>query len=470
MRIDLLYGSTYTTIDNDYITQLEQEASSFIGESFYVGSTVCRSFTLSIDRNALASLPDDGVIIYDDNNVKYADLVIDSIDDSDDKIYTFNLTDRMIRLNADDSSWYTSGDTVLTLIQSICTTFGIIAPSSIAQYGSTPISWFDNWTAREFVSWVAELLGGYAYISANNTLTFASYSSTLADTIAVSECDSFKLGEQITIDRVVYDSPSKTVVYPTTYTGTGCTLYLNTDNQLFTDSTDLGLSIDSQVQYIYNQINGFSFYNISVGKCPIDESVRAGQCIGFTLDGTTYNTIAQINWNYNTMWLGGYQLDIASPTQQETQIVNPLTKVSNAITQKIDREIGEITSVITDIQDDYDELASRVTTNETSIIQNANAIELKASESYVDSAVGEVEQRVTTLETSVVIDSSGLTLTQGTEGSYVQITDNGMQIFVDGQEQAYATAEGFKASTFITGDWHIQSANSGKSLNFFRRS
>lgn len=347
MEIRLKYGSSYVTLPSNNITELTQEANLFLGESFYIGSTVCRSFKLGVDKRSLSALPDDGVLIYE-GSTKYADLVIDNIDDEDVRSYKFTLTDRMVRLNEQDSSWFTSGRTIQQLLSDICTQYGIAGVDTIAAYGNLAITWYDNWTARDFVSWVAELLGGYAYISANNYLKFDTYSNTPVQTIPVENCDSFKLGEQITIDRVVYDMPGKTVKYPVDYSGTGCTLYLNTDNALFTDSG--GLSIEDQVEYIYNVINGFSFYNITVGKCPINRDVRAGQCIGFSLDGTVYNTIAQVNWNYNSMWLGGYELKLDSPVQAETQIVGAAKKTQTII-QKIDREVGEISSTVSSVEE-----------------------------------------------------------------------------------------------------------------------
>lgn len=347
MEIRLKYGSSYVTLPSNNITELTQEANLYASESFYIGSTVCRSFKLGVDKRSLSALPDDGVLIYEGSS-KYADLVIDNIDDEDVRSYKFTLTDRMVRLNEQDVSWFTSGQTIQQLLSAICTQYGIAGVDTIAAYGDVAITWYDNWTARDFVSWVAELLGGYAYISANNYLKFDTYSNTPVQTIPVENCDSFKLGEQITIDRVVYDLPGKTVKYPVDYSGTGCTLYLNTDNALFTDSG--GLSIEDQVEYIYNVINGFSFYNIKVGKCPINRNVRAGQCIGFSLDGTVYNTIAQVNWNYNSMWLGGYELKLDSPVQAETQIVGAAKKTQTII-QKIDREIGEISSTVSSIEE-----------------------------------------------------------------------------------------------------------------------
>ena len=432
MEIRLKYGSSYVTLPSNNITELTQEANLYASESFYIGSTVCRSFKLSVDKRSLSALPDDGVLIYE-GSTKYADLVIDNIDDEDVRAYKFTLTDRMVRLNEQDVSWFTSGQTIQQLLSAICTQYGIAGVDTIAAYGDVAITWYDNWTARDFVSWVAELLGGYAYISANNYLKFDTYSNTPVQTIPVENCDSFKLGEQITIDRVVYDLPGKTVKYPVDYSGTGCTLYLNTDNALFTDSG--GLTIEDQVEYIYNVINGFSFYNIKVGKCPINRDVRAGQCIGFSLDGTVYNTIAQVNWNYNSMWLGGYELKLDSPVQAETQIVGAAKKTQTII-QKIDREVGEISSTVESVQETVEDVQGDVSTLQ------GNVSTIQGDIGDLQGDVGELGDSLDGVNTQITtINNNVSNITQTTQSIQTQVTQTQTTL-----ENDYATKEQLSSS------------------------
>lgn len=520
MKIDFKYGNSYTTIDNNYVTKLSQEANLFIDKSFYLGSTVCRAFTLSIDKRAINSLPDDSVKIYYGTNdaTIYADLVIDSIDDSDTKVYTFSLTDRMVRLNENNSSWFESGATVSTLLTNICTLYELAGHTSIAStVGSMVITWYDNWTAREFVSWVAELLGGYAVISKDNYLAFRQYSNTPVATVNVSDCDSFKLGEQITIDRVVYDTPSKTVIYPTNYSGTGCTLYVNTENQLFTDTGDL--TIEDEVEYIYNQINGFSFYNVKIGKCPINEQIIAGHCIGIILGNDTYNTIAQVKWDYNSKWLGGYELDIDSPIQQETQIANPVVQMGYTVSQKIDREVGEVRTEITGVQTSLEgeisnvsasvsqtasSLSSEISNVRTSVNDNSAAIEdvrssvtqtadslsmefsnsINSVQGSVNDLQGQVNTNssdINTLKTSVIVDSAGVTVKKS-NSTVRGVFGNTELDFIDNSSgsdvtQAWIGKDGLGGREINIGDpntaskqWRIITSSDGSHLRFTRHS
>lgn len=475
-------------LDTGYITKFTQEATLFSGETFYIGSTVCRAFTLSVDRRAIDDPEMESAVIYD-NNQPYADLVVDSIDDSDIKVYTLHLTDRMVRLNEQSSAWFTSGNTIQQLLNNIVTEYNLTGVDTIPDYGSMAITWYNNWTAREFVSWVAELLGGYAYISSDGYLKFANYSNTPAYTVNVANCDSFKLGDQITIDRVVYDTPSKTVIYPENYSGTGCTLYLNTNNELFTDSGNI--TIESQVEYIYNKINGFSFYNVKVGKCPINDYGKAGDCIGFVLDGNTYNSIVQVNWNYNTMWLGGYELHLSSPVQAETQIQNPITKMGYTLTEKIDRENGVISSALYGVQEQANdnsnsiaELGNTITRsidglaydfNTTTQAMQYDIQQLLAGLAANTTAIQGFKDIVFITPGGVVVMNPGSSV-YGQFGSY-QLSFIDTSSDPNGIIQAWVGADGLGGREVNIGDpntqanqWRIFASPDGKHLHFTRHS
>lgn len=516
ISIEFETDSETLIIDSNYVTQLTQEANLFSGETFYIGSTVCRAFTLSVDRRALHGEMPYAVTIYDNGN-PYADLVVDSIDDSDASVYTFHLTDRMVRLNEQSDVWFEQGATLYEQLENIGVRYNIGIQEQLPAYDDMEISWYNNWTAREFVSWVAELLGGYAYISNDNFLIFSPYWKVPQYTINVADCDSFKLGEQITIDRVVYDTPEKTVICPENYSGTGCTLYLNTDNELFTDSGNI--TIESQVEYIYNKVNGFSFYNVEVGKCPINPAVRAGTIVGFVLDGNTYPTIAQVNWNYNTMWIGGYSLHLDSPVQAETQIQSPIVKMGYTISQKIDREVGEVRTEITGVQNSLEgeinsvsssltqtasALSSEISNVRTGVNDNSEAIEAVRSSItqtandltlQFESSVGAVQENVdglqtqvnnnsneiNTLKTSVIVDSSGVTVKKS-NSTVRGVFGNTELDFIDNSSgsdvtQAWIGKDGLGGREINIGDpntasrqWRIITSSDGSHLRFTRHS
>ena len=396
-------------IASDNIMKLHQSANMF-SSTFRLGATVCRQFDLDIDKAAFLAInpsPDE-VLIYDDTNTLYATLVVDELDASNDVYYSYSLTDRMVRLgNVTAQPWRIADATLQDYVNAICSAYGLSTPPTLAVWGSVHINWADTLTAREFIGYLAEILGGYAYITADNKLAFQAFSNTPTDTIAVEDCSSFKVNETMVFDRVVYDAPNRVVKFPddSSYTGTGLTYYIDIDNQLMTDdttNTPPTITIEDEVQYIYSKVNGLSFSNITVEKCPVDEYVKCGDCVAFTLDGNIYYTIAEVDWDYNSMWLGGYALAVENGLQEETA-VTPIQSASRRITQYIDREIGEVGTIITDMQ-------NNITANSSAIQQNAQQILLQV-QALAQQIPEIVEQAGFVTQTQLQLTANGINAT-----------------------------------------------------------
>lgn len=161
------------------------------------------------------------------------------------------------------------------------------------------------------------------------------------------------------------------------------------------------------------------------------------------------------------------QGDISSLVQQGQKLIS--------VTQTINTDIGEIQESVSTVQESITDLngefISTVNTLSSRINQNAESISAQVTETTrISGEVSGLGDKVTELGTYVDLKIDGLHITQNTDGSYVLITDSGMEIYVQNTKQAYATAEGFNASAYITGDWHIAPANNGDSLNFFKKS
>ena len=162
------------------------------------------------------------------------------------------------------------------------------------------------------------------------------------------------------------------------------------------------------------------------------------------------------------MWLGGYSSVFDNKVQNETQIITT-SELVRRIDIKVDRETGIISQTVSDI-----------TNNISSIVQQT-AESLEARVARVENDTDSNSDRLTTIETSVSIAADGVTVSQGTEGSYTKFTDVGMDIYVESTKTAWATADGFASEELIVGGandlekWHIHMSNNGNSLTFLRR-
>lgn len=466
--IRVLFDST--EINGNYIQSIHQTVNPY-NQSFAIGNTVCRQFDIEINKNGYSSLPDK-VYLYEDNDsstqsnwTKYATLLIDNYDNQNDDYTVFNLTDVMVRLNK--TLDYTSGDTVATILSAICTAHGITNQSGSLYMSDFAINWDDQLTEREFISYVAEVNGGYAYINNDGNLVIQSYSNTVAGTVDADYCSDIRVGETHHIDRVYVELATDTRYYP--QTGTYDTLYLNSNNILLTDTTQYPLN--SIIQHIYSVVNGLIFVDMKIERCPVT-TARACQMLKLTNFGTDIPFICVIDYDYNVNWYGGYDSQFDNKVQEESKTGGE-GNLSRRISIIVDRELGTITQEI-------NELSDNINSAQSSFSQTANSLEMRVSAN--ENAINNTDpnnlglnQRMTEYQTVVNIQADGVRISQGTTGAYVKFTASGMEIYVEGSKTAWAEADGFSSEELMIGGandlekWHMHMANNGNTLMFLRR-
>ncbi|HHX69329.1 MAG TPA: hypothetical protein GX708_14940, partial [Gallicola sp.] len=296
-------------------------------DSFKLGSVACNSFKLSVNKAMVANHPTD-VKIEDDNTTFY--LVVDSFTE-DRYVYNYTLVDKLINFNFNyDASGIINAKHeneevcyLSDIWHDMCVQAGVEYDDEYEFINDIEVEWYDNTIqARKYLSYIAELQGGYAIILPNGKQSFKPYKKDSIKEIDIDECSDFILGEKKTITRVVYDNG---VVKWEFGDDNGTTLYL--------DSTNTFITSEEIVENIYDLIVDFEFYLLNVPNAPMDSSVRAGDIITFADDFNEYPTIAQYSMSYGGQWVGGYSLQIKTDKQEETKLIG-----KNEIIKKIESE------------------------------------------------------------------------------------------------------------------------------------
>ena len=449
-----------TMIPIEGIIAVHQEGSLFT-DTFKLGSTVCRIVRMSILKSYVSAVPTNVVIKDGNNQVKFT-LIVDSVDTTNIDFYDFIFVDKMVNLNQAYDYSGLAVPSAQNILNAICTDLlGCTAPT-IAYGGDITIAYSSDTTARDIVSWIAEINASFARISETGNLVFVKIENVQnIPSISVENCADFKLGEYHRIERVYLEMATATEFYPINYTGNYNTVYLNPYNQLFTDSGNY--TIAGMVEHIYNEINGFEFYSIETSRSSIVQDALPGDMVKFSLDNMDYPTFIQADWDYNGQWMGGYSCMIETKQQQETSVIsNP---VLNNIRIIVDRETGTITQQINQMQGELNQATS-------SFEQTAQSLELRVSNT--EDGLSGAQGRLSNYETVVNIQADGVRISQGTTGAYVMFTATGMQIFVEGIKTAWAEADGFSAYELMIGGpeettkWHLHEANNGATLMFLR--
>ncbi|HHX80515.1 MAG TPA: hypothetical protein GX692_05595, partial [Acholeplasmataceae bacterium] len=331
-------------IDNDAYAELTNDYKLF-NDSFYLGSTASNTFKLKILKSEVSSHPTN-VKIEDDNTTFH--LIVDKVEE-EKGFFNYYLVDKMVDFNFGydakpliDSKLELEEDCYLSdILEDMCLKANVELDYTLTN--NIIVSWYDSRIqAREYLSFIAELEGGYACIDELGKLTIKQHKQASKKTISADEVSELIIGEKKKITRVVYDNG---VVKYEFGDAVGNTLYLNQNNVFITD--------ESVVENIYNKIVNFEFYTLTVPNSLIDSSIKAGDVITFVDDTSEYPTIAQYSSSYGGGWVGSYDFNINTEKQEETQILGLYDSVLSIRTE-IDRTNAELkitAEKITDLTD-----------------------------------------------------------------------------------------------------------------------
>lgn len=367
----LIDEDSYTALTNDY---------KLFTDSFKLGSVACNSFKLSINKAMVENHPNE-VKIEDDNTTFY--LIVDSFTE-DRYVYNYTLVDKLINFNFNyDASLIINEKAELEetcylsdIWHDMCNQAGVEYDETYTFLNDIEVNWYDNRIqARKYLSYIAELQGGYACILENGKQSFKPFKKTSNKTINIDECSDFILGEKKTITRVVYDTGT---IFWTFGDNTGTTLYLDTTNVFITS--------EEVVENIYDSIVNFEFFMVNVPNAPMDSSIKAGDIITLTDGINNYPTIAQYSMSYGGGWIGSYKIQVNTDKQEETKIVG-----TKEIVKKIESEIDRINGTLTITSEKTDTNASNIASLQITsdgLIENI-------------SKITDLEERTTVVETAV---------------------------------------------------------------------
>ncbi len=383
--IEIYFDGTY--IDNDNYIDITNDFKQFENE-FMIGTTVANSMKLQVPVSCFEGIPE--IVNIKLDGVDYAYFIVDKYSYKDNNILELELTDKMVMFNFEYDCSSLVPCTLKTILEDICDKANVDLGTLSFTNDDMVIDYYNSTiTAREYLSYIAELNGGYARIGKDGKLYLKTYDDTNY-TIDTDECEDFKIGEHHTIQRVVFDNGL--LKYESSSDEELETLYLN-ENNVYITSQEIFDSISEK-------LIGFDFYSFSTGNSPILSDVMAGDIITFIQNENEYKTIAQYSINYNGQWLGGYELDINSKKQQETK-QQGVQKQIKQLNVRLDRDENELTITAEKVQTNEEDI-SELKLSDEAIEMLVSNVKEDMEENYV--TVKDVEQ--------IIIDSNdGMTNT-----------------------------------------------------------
>ena len=339
-----IYFDEVLVPDDNYMSYSDNFSS--FDDTFYLGSCSSLTASLQIPLTAWPGYVEN--VVVEINGERIATLKLDDITVNDDETITLSLVDILTHTETEcdfsnlitytktydpeTDTWRESGTgiTAKDLLDFICDSYHITKEDFHFTNEDVMIYSYDSTlTGRDYLEMIAELAGGYIVINEGGNLelryyfryengekTFAPESDKV---LSAEDVDNFKLTEQITIERVVYDDgvniPKRSSDNENLYT-----LYLSIDNMFLQQITD------AQFTNICNNIIGYSFYNIKIDNT--NKFFTPGSTIWFEKPNLEKVPILV---NYTRDYLGGfvgsYETNVNCKKRTETEVIPTDVKI-----------------------------------------------------------------------------------------------------------------------------------------------
>ena len=340
-------------------------------KEFKLGMTPSREFTLTIPKSVFNENTENVLIRYMSND--YAHLIIDKYTfDENGSIPKVKLTlvDRMVKANFNyDASLLELPKTVKDILLDICDKMGVELGTTSFYNEDEEVNFYDNTIqAREYLSYISELAGGFARIENDGKLYIRYFNNENSQTIMSDLCEKIIVGQKHKVERVVFDNGL--VKFETSTDTTLETLYLNQVN--------VYINTQEQFDKIVEKILGFEYYNLDTGSTYILPNTFCGDVLTLSYDNKNYYTIQNTpTLKFLGVWQGAYVLNLDSTSQNETKVVSNGIQIKGIkIRQNRDENILSI--AVEDIKTQKDitnvDLFQKISANTTLITQTADEI------------------------------------------------------------------------------------------------
>lgn len=177
-------------------------------KEFKLGMTPSREFNLTIPKSAFNINTQEVKIKYLGND--YAYLYVDSyrFDESSSipkaKIV---LCDKMMKANTYYDASKIVPCTIRNILLDICSKIGIELGNETFTNEDEVISFYDNTvSARDYISYISELAGGFARIEADGKLWIREFNNNNTKDIITELCEKIVIGQPHEVERVVFDN------------------------------------------------------------------------------------------------------------------------------------------------------------------------------------------------------------------------------------------------------------------------
>ena len=340
---DLVYADSTKHLLNIYIDDNEVSQSHildfkishslFSNNEFSLGGVESRSIEFKIHKDSLPSTYSNIYVTtgIEDEVVPIGYFILDSISKDDEYTVTIKAVDYMLKFEFNyDGSKLNYPTTLIAILRDICNKAGIELGSSSFINSKSQVAVYDNTvTAREYISYIAELAGGYAFIGRDGKLYIKTIGESIIE-LPINYFQNFSWGEKFKLSRVAYEDGIQDFKVGNEDDNT---IWINQNNMYVVDK--------EQIQNIYDCYKNFECYSFK-GDTIIDPAYDIGDIL--VIDNK--KIIYQGDIEYKGKFKASISSEIRAKEQEETTSRKVSQKTINRRVQsKIDQENLKITQL-----------------------------------------------------------------------------------------------------------------------------
>lgn len=347
-------------IDENYITGFSIGHDLFSDNNVKLGSTCCKYIKFKIHKDNIVNKNkikvDYGLII--DEKCEKVPLGQFNVEQPKEDNETLEITanDNMIKFESEyDGSNLIYPQTLMNVLKDICNKKGVELGSTSFLNEEKLIAVYDNTlTAREYISYIAEQAGGYAFIGRDGKLYIRSIGEDSYE-VDLKLFKDFNWGNHYKISKVSYEDGTRAYKIGTEENNT---LNINPNNMYIVD--------EEQIVNIYNKVNNLEIYGFE-GEIKINPAWDVGDIL--IIDGKP--VVCQYSADLNGRFIGKINSKVKSKQQEEcTSKINEKTRI-----RRIQSTLDQATAELKLLAQQTEENEGQIST----LILNLNGIKQEVS-------------------------------------------------------------------------------------------
>lgn len=348
-------------VNQDYILGFNINQKLFSDDQIALGSTPFKSIELQLYKDAVTENISEikveyGILIDNEYElIPIGTFRLEKPQESSDDTITITAVDYMNKFEFNYDASEIVPATLKQILQDICNKAGVELGTTSFLNEDKVINVYDNTiTARNYLSYISEMAGGFAIVGRNNKLYIRKFYQDEAE-IDIEIFGDFNFTSELTISKVTFQDGLRDFTFGD---DTNNKLWINPDNPYVID--------EEQIENIYNDLVGFNTIGFE-GPTIIDPRLDLGDCLN--INGK------KVLFQYDMDYIGRFKGTITSKVQSKEKEDTTVKSGDDPKIRKLQTQINQNTGTISMLAEQTDSNTSQIAEHQIQIDNITSTVE-----------------------------------------------------------------------------------------------